>query len=42
MMDCIKRVYAEEGFLSFWKGNWANVIRYIPVTALNFAFKDLI
>ncbi|XP_028618097.1 ADP/ATP translocase 4 [Grammomys surdaster] len=29
-----------EGFLSYWRGNLANVIRYFPTQALNFAFKD--
>lgn len=28
------------GFLSYWRGNLANVIRYFPTQALNFAFKD--
>eukprot|EP00061_Rhincodon_typus_P012011 g37445.t1 len=28
------------GFISFWRGNLANVIRYFPTQALNFAFKD--
>lgn len=37
--DCMKRVYQEEGFLAYWRGNWANVIRYFPTTALNFGFK---
>jgi len=31
-----------EGFLSFWRGNLANVLRYFPTQALNFAFKDTI
>jgi len=26
--------------LAFWRGNLANVIRYFPTQALNFAFKD--
>jgi solute carrier family 25 (adenine nucleotide translocator) protein 4/5/6/31 len=26
---------------SFWRGNFANVIRYIPAQALNFALKDV-
>jgi len=39
--DCFQRVYAEEGVLAFWRGNWANVVRYFPTTALNFGFKDL-
>jgi solute carrier family 25 (adenine nucleotide translocator) protein 4/5/6/31 len=30
----------EQGVLSFWRGNLANVIRYFPTQALNFAFKD--
>lgn len=38
--DCGRRVMAEEGFRSFWKGNFANVLRYFPTQALNFAFKD--
>ncbi|KAM7277543.1 hypothetical protein ACFE04_004677 [Oxalis oulophora] len=37
--DCFKRVLTEEGFLSFWRGNQANVIRYFPTQAFNFAFK---
>jgi solute carrier family 25 (adenine nucleotide translocator) protein 4/5/6/31 len=38
--DCFARVYKEQGFASFWRGNLANVIRYFPTQALNFAFKD--
>ncbi|WP_187788011.1 MC/SLC25 family protein, partial [Salmonella sp. S146_54837] len=34
------RVVNEQGFLSLWRGNLANVIRYFPTQALNFAFKD--
>jgi len=26
--------------VSLWRGNTANVIRYFPTQALNFAFKD--
>ncbi|KAH6758510.1 endoplasmic reticulum-adenine nucleotide transporter 1 [Perilla frutescens var. frutescens] len=37
--NCFKRVYREEGVLSFWRGNQANVIRYFPTQAFNFAFK---
>jgi len=40
IVDCSKRVVAEEGFGSLWRGNLANVIRYFPTQALNFAFKD--
>ncbi|CAH9092814.1 unnamed protein product [Cuscuta europaea] len=38
--DCFHRVLREDGLLSFWRGNLANVIRYIPTQASNFAFKD--
>jgi len=38
--DCFGRVMKEEGTLSLWRGNLANVIRYFPTQALNFAFKD--
>ena len=38
--DCAKRTYGDEGLVSFWRGNTANVIRYFPTQALNFAFKD--
>jgi len=40
MVDCFVRLPKEEGFWSFWRGNWANVIRYFPTQAFNFAFKD--
>ncbi|XP_021286102.1 LOW QUALITY PROTEIN: ADP,ATP carrier protein ER-ANT1-like [Herrania umbratica] len=37
--DCFKRVLRDEGLFSFWRGNQANVIRYFPTQAFNFAFK---
>ncbi|NWH15651.1 ADT4 translocase, partial [Grus americana] len=40
MVDCFMRIPKEQGFFSFWRGNLANVIRYFPTQALNFAFKD--
>ncbi|PKI53470.1 ADP,ATP carrier protein ER-ANT1 [Punica granatum] len=39
LADCFKRVLREDGLLSFWRGNQANVIRYFPTQAFNFAFK---
>ncbi|XP_016099940.1 ADP/ATP translocase 1-like [Sinocyclocheilus grahami] len=39
IVDCIVRIPKEQGFLSFWRGNLANVIRYFLTQALNFAFK---
>jgi solute carrier family 25 (adenine nucleotide translocator) protein 4/5/6/31 len=38
--DCFNRVKAEQGIGAFWRGNMANVIRYFPTQALNFACKD--
>jgi solute carrier family 25 (adenine nucleotide translocator) protein 4/5/6/31 len=38
--ECFGRVIKEEGVVSLWRGNLANVIRYFPTQALNFAFKD--
>lgn len=38
--DCFKRTVADEGLVSLWRGNTANVIRYFPTQALNFAFRD--
>lgn len=40
--NCFSRVAAEQGVMSFWRGNLANVIRYFPTQAFNFAFKDTI
>jgi len=40
--DCARRTIQAEGFGSFWRGNLANVIRYFPTQALNFAFKDTV
>lgn len=40
MVDCFVRIPKEQGLLSYWRGNLANVIRYFPTQALNFAFKD--
>jgi hypothetical protein len=38
IVDCFARTYKDEGLLSLWRGNTANVIRYFPTQALNFAF----
>merc|ERR1712212_500513 len=42
VMDCCSRVLKTEGIVPFWRGNLANVLRYFPTQALNFAFKDAI
>lgn len=41
-VDCVKRVYSEQGLISFWRGNIANIVRFFPNHALSFAFKDQI
>ncbi|KFY70670.1 hypothetical protein V498_10276, partial [Pseudogymnoascus sp. VKM F-4517 (FW-2822)] len=38
--ECFKRTINQEGVASLWRGNTANVIRYFPTQALNFAFRD--
>ena len=40
IIDCFVRIPKEQGFWAYWRGNFANVIRYFPTQALNFAFKD--
>lgn len=42
IVNCFTRVAAEQGIASFWRGNLANVVRYFPTQAFNFAFKDTI
>jgi solute carrier family 25 (adenine nucleotide translocator) protein 4/5/6/31 len=41
IIDCFKSCIEHDGFLSLWRGNGINVIRYFPTQALNFSFKDL-
>lgn len=40
IVDCFGRVAREQGVSSYWRGNFANCIRYFPTQAFNFAFKD--
>jgi len=42
VIDCTTRVLKTEGVYPLWRGNLANVLRYFPTQALNFAFKDTI
>ncbi|XP_026469292.1 ADP,ATP carrier protein 1-like [Ctenocephalides felis] len=41
IIDAFTRIPREQGVLALWRGNLANVIRYFPTQALNFAFKDV-
>eukprot|EP01123_Difflugia_compressa_P005960 TRINITY_DN18094_c0_g1_i1.p1 TRINITY_DN18094_c0_g1~~TRINITY_DN18094_c0_g1_i1.p1 ORF type:complete len:313 (+),score=38.75 TRINITY_DN18094_c0_g1_i1:83-1021(+) len=40
--DCFKRVLAEQGMLSFWRGNLVNCLRYAPQQGSALAFNDYI
>ncbi|KAI9222738.1 mitochondrial carrier domain-containing protein [Blastocladiella britannica] len=40
IVDAFRRIPKEHGIASFWRGNTANIVRYFPTQALNFAFKD--
>jgi len=42
VVDCVTRVVGEEGVGPLWRGNLANVLRYFPTQALNFAIKPLV
>jgi len=42
VVDCVQKTLKNEGIIPFWRGNLANVLRYFPTQALNFAFKDTI
>jgi len=38
--DCVSRIVKSEGVTALWRGNFANVARYFPAQAFNFALKD--
>ncbi len=40
IIDCFKRVPVEQGFLSFWRGNFTNLLRYVPQQAIQLSCKD--
>jgi len=42
IMDCFKRVSAEQGTKAFWRGNLVNCIRYAPQQGSALAFNDAI
>jgi solute carrier family 25 (adenine nucleotide translocator) protein 4/5/6/31 len=39
-LSIASRILKEQGMLSFWRGNMANVLRYFPTQATNLALKD--
>merc|ERR1719237_1897129 len=42
LVDCFKRVQAEQGMNAFWRGNLVNCLRYAPQQGSALAFNDLI
>jgi len=42
IVDCFKRVAAEQGVLAFWRGNLVNCLRYAPQQGSALAFNDAI
>jgi solute carrier family 25 (adenine nucleotide translocator) protein 4/5/6/31 len=40
--DCVRRVQAEQGFWSFWRGNLVNCLRYAPQQGSALAFNDML
>ena len=41
-LDCARRIFERDGWRGFYRGYLANVLRYFPTQAFNFAFKDTI
>ncbi|GMT04487.1 hypothetical protein PENTCL1PPCAC_26661, partial [Pristionchus entomophagus] len=41
MVDCFVRIPKEQGFISFWRGNLANIMRSCSQESLGLAFKEL-
>merc|ERR1719305_295466 len=42
LVDCFKRVNAEQGMAAFWRGNLVNCLRYAPQQGSALAFNDTI
>ena len=40
IINALQRISTEDGVAALWRGNLANVMRYVPQQAFNFAFKD--
>ena len=38
--DCFSRIVAEQGAVALWRSYLANIVRYFPTLALNFACKN--
>ena len=42
VFDCVRRIINSEGFIAFWKGNGANLLRFYPSETFNFLTKEAI
>merc|ERR1711988_1177894 len=42
LVDCFRRVHAEQGMNAFWRGNFVNCLRYAPQQGSALAFNDAI
>uniref|UniRef100_A0A8R1HVT7 ADP/ATP translocase n=1 Tax=Caenorhabditis japonica TaxID=281687 RepID=A0A8R1HVT7_CAEJA len=40
IVDCFIRVPREQGFISFWRGNWVNILRSCSQESLGISFKE--
>lgn len=40
IFDCFIRIIKDEGVMTLWKGNFVNVLFYLPSQSVNFAFKS--
>ena len=39
IFECLRYIYKTQGFISLWRGNIANCLRYVPKFALDMALK---
>ena len=39
-IDCLSQIIRKEGFLAFWKGNFAQILKYFPNLFLTLSFKN--
>lgn len=40
-IDCFIRIFKEQGIKAYWRGNLANILRFVPNFSLTYALKEL-